>query len=72
MNVPGDERRRRIVPLRDARVAELLGGIPITTLYDWAREKPPRMPGVVRIGRRVLMDLDILEQWLDEQVRTHR
>jgi len=37
--------------------------LPLTSLYDHARAR--KIPGVVRIGRRVLFDLDKLESWLD-------
>lgn len=57
-------RRRRLVLLRDPRVRELTQA-PLSSLYDKARANPPRLPGIVRIGRRVLIDLDKLEDWID-------
>lgn len=51
--------RRRLVPA--AVVARMLG-IPLSSVYDHARSG--RLPGVVRIGRRVLFDLEALEWWV--------
>ena len=62
---PVEVRRRRIVPLRDPRVRELLGNLPLSTLYDLARTSPPQLPGVVRVRRRVLVDLGKVEAWVD-------
>lgn len=53
-------RRRRLATAAD--VADMLA-LPLTSLYDHARER--KIPGVVRIGRRVLFDLDALDTWLD-------
>lgn len=52
--------RRRLATAQD--VASMLS-LPLTSLYDHARER--RIPGVVRIGRRVLFDLDKLEEYLE-------
>ena len=65
MILPVEDRRRRVVPLRDPRVRELLGDLPLSTLYDLARASPPGLPGVVRVGRRVLVDLAKVEAWID-------
>ena len=62
---PVEDCRRRIVRLRDPRVRALLGNLPLSTLYDLARASPPRLPGVVRVGRRVLVDLAKVEAWID-------
>ena len=65
MSVTAASTPRRLVRLRDARVAELTGHAPLSSLYDMARAEPPRLPGIVKIGRRVLVDLDQLEAWID-------
>jgi hypothetical protein len=57
--------RRRLVPLSDPAVRELTGETAISTLYQLARDVPPRLPGVVRVGRRVLIDLKKLESWIE-------
>lgn len=57
--------RRRLVPLSDPAVRELTGEIAVSTLYQLARHVPPRLPGVVKVGRRVLIDLEKLEAWVD-------
>lgn len=44
-----------------AEVAKMLG-LPLTTMYDHARANT--IPGAVRIGRRVLFDLDKLEPYI--------
>jgi len=54
-------RRRRLATAKD--LSEELG-IPLTSIYDRTREG--RIPGAIRIGRRILYDLDKLEAWLDE------
>jgi excisionase family DNA binding protein len=36
--------------------------LPKSSLYDLARYG--RMPGVVRVGRRLLFDLDTLDDWI--------
>jgi len=53
-------KRRRLTTARD--ISEQLG-IPLTNIYDRTREG--RIPGAIRIGRRILYDLDKLEAWLD-------
>ena len=57
--------RRRLVPLSDPGVRELTGAVPVSTLYQLARHVPPRLPGVVKIGRRVQIDLEKLEAWVE-------
>ena len=52
--------RRRLGTVGD--VLEVLP-IPKSSLYDLARYG--RMPGVVRVGRRLLFDLDVLDEWID-------
>lgn len=52
----------RIVPLRDARVRELID-VPLSSLYEMARRSPPELPGIVRVGRRVMIDLVALKAW---------
>jgi len=51
--------RRRLAVARD--VADMLS-LPLTSLYDHARSRS--IPGVVRIGRRVLFDLDKIEEYI--------
>lgn len=53
--------RRRWANARD--VSRVLP-IPLSSLYDHARSG--RIPGVVRVGRRVLFDLDKLDEWLGQ------
>ena len=65
MTVPRLQQSRRLVRLRDPLVRAMLGNLPLSTIYDLARASPPKLPGVVRIGRRVLVDLGKLEQWID-------
>ena len=57
-----DARRsmRRLGTVDD--VLEILP-LPKSSLYDLARYG--RMPGVVRVGRRLLFDLDVLHEWID-------
>jgi len=62
---PASQSRRRLVSLRDPQVRELLGCLPLSTLYDLARASPPKLPGIIRIGRRVLVDLDKVEAWIE-------
>ena len=61
--VPTDHRppRRRLGTIDD--VLEVLP-LPKSSLYDLARYG--RIPGVVRVGRRLLFDLDVLDDWIDE------
>ena len=62
---PNDSRlrgRRRLVSAVELR--EKLLPLPKSTLHEMARQG--RLPGVVKVGRRTLFDLDVLEAWLDE------
>lgn len=43
-------------------VADRLG-VPVSTLYEMARQN--RVAGVVRVGRLVRFDMDKLEAWID-------
>lgn len=54
----------RVPRLRLATAAEVarMLGLPLTTVYDHARANT--IPGAVRIGRRVLFDLDELEPYV--------
>ena len=52
--------RRRLGTIDDVR--EVLP-LPKNSLYDLARYG--RLPGVVRVGRRLLFDLDIINDWID-------
>ena len=54
-----ERRRRRLGTIDDLREI-----IPLArnSLYDAARYG--RMPGVVRVGRRVLFDLDVVDAWI--------
>jgi len=52
-------RRRRLGTVDD--VLDLLP-LPKSSLYDLARYG--RMPGVVRVGRRLFFDLDQLDAWI--------
>ena len=51
--------RRRLGTVDD--VMDVLP-LPKSSLYDLARYG--RMPGVVRVGRRLLFDLDVLDDWI--------
>lgn len=51
--------RLRLVSAAEA--AKMLS-LPLTTMYDHARSNT--IPGAVRIGRRVLFDLDKLEPYI--------
>ena len=55
------ERPRR----RLGTIDDVLAVLPLArnSVYDAARYG--RMPGVVRVGRRVLFDLDRIEAWID-------
>lgn len=46
-------------------IAEILD-IPRSSVYEAARANPPRIGGVVRIGRSIRFDLDKFNAWLDE------
>lgn len=57
-----DSKPIHIVPLRDRRVRELID-VPLSSLYEMARKSPPELPGIVRIGRRVMIDLVVFRAW---------
>lgn len=60
-NTPATEKDRpRLVPA--PVVAELLS-LPLPSVYAHARTR--QIPGVVRVGRRVLFDLEKVEAWVD-------
>lgn len=56
-----DEGRRRLATIDEVR-RDLLP-LPKSSIYDLARYG--KLPGEVRVGRRVLFDLDQLEAWID-------
>ena len=66
MTVPSSPRvdprqaSRRLGTIDD--VLEVLP-LPKSSVYELARYG--RMPGVVRVGRRLLFDLDVLAEWID-------
>lgn len=51
--------RRRLGSIEDVRQVLPL---PKSSLYDLA--KFGKLPGTVRVGRRVLFDLDVLDDWI--------
>ena len=51
--------RRRLGTIND--VLKVLP-LPRSSLYDLARYD--RIPGVVRVGRRIFFDLDVLDEWI--------
>lgn len=53
-------RRRRLVPAKE--LSKTLG-MSLTSVYENTRAG--RIPGAIKIGRRVLFDADKLEAWLD-------
>ena len=57
---PNERPRRRLGTVDD--VLAMLP-LPRSTFYDHVRAG--RLPGVVRVGRRLLFDLDELDRWLD-------
>lgn len=59
--------RRR---LGTAKIVSDMLALPLTSVYDHARSG--ELPGVVRIGHRVLFDLDKLEAWIDAGGNTSR
>lgn len=52
--------RRRLGTMQD--VADTLA-IPVASAYDLARAD--RLPGLVRVGRLVRVDLDALDRWIE-------
>lgn len=55
------ESRRRLATIDEVR-RDLLP-LPKSSIYDLARYG--KLPGVVRVGKRVLFDVDQLEAWID-------
>lgn len=53
-------RRRRLVPAKE--LSKTLG-MSLTSVYELTRAG--RIPGGIKIGRRILFDADKLEAWLD-------
>lgn len=60
--IPDHRPQRRRLGTVDDVLAVL--PLPKSSLYDLARYG--RMPGVVRVGRRLLFDLDVLDTWIGE------
>lgn len=56
----GTRAGRRLASVRD--VASVLS-LPPSTVYDRAAQG--KLPGVVRVGQRLLFDLDKLDAWID-------
>jgi len=56
---PSERPRRRLGTIDD-----VLAVLPLAknSVYDAARYG--RLPGVVRVGRRILFDLDVLDDWI--------
>ena len=55
-----DGPRRRLGTIDDVRQVLPLAR---NTIYDAARLGT--LPGVVKVGRRVLFDLDVIDRWID-------
>ena len=55
-----DRPRRRLGTIDDVRQVLPLAR---NTIYDAARLGT--LPGVVKVGRRVLFDLDVIDRWID-------
>jgi len=51
--------RRRLLTAKEVAAA---WGLPLTTFYEYARDG--RVPGRVKVGRRVLFDCDQLEDFI--------
>lgn len=58
-NAPRASVRRRLV---NAKEVSLMTGLSLTSVYERARAR--ELPGVVKIGRRTLFDLDQLEAFI--------
>lgn len=53
-----------MAPLLDVHhVSELLGGIPISTLYAWRHRRLG--PPAIRVGRHLRYRPEDVEQWID-------
>ena len=61
VTAPELERQARFLKVPD--VAALME-VPASTVYDLARQK--RIGGVVRFGRHIRFDREVLERWLQE------
>ena len=59
-NPDRDFPRRRLGTVHEAAVALAL---PLSTTYELVRQK--RLPGVVRVGRRIRIDLEKLDRWIE-------
>lgn len=59
----GDGARMRPRRLVNARVLSKHLGMSLTSVYDNTRLG--RLPGAIRIGRRIVYDLDKIDPWLD-------
>ena len=55
-----DKPRPKLVPA--PVIAEMMS-LPLPTFYEHARKG--RIPGVVKVGRRVLFDIAKVEAWID-------
>ena len=66
MTVPTPSTDREQSRRRLGTIDDVLAVLPLArnTVYDAARLG--KMPGIVKVGRRVLFDLDKVEAWLDE------
>jgi excisionase family DNA binding protein len=58
---PNERPRRRLGTVKDL---QRLLPVARNTIYDSARLG--KLPGVVKVGRRVLFDLDRVEAWIDQ------
>ncbi len=58
---PNERPRRRLGTLLEVQRDFL--PLSKSTLYDGFRDR--RIPGAVKVGRRLLIDLDQLEAWID-------
>ncbi len=66
-DVSNSESKNRFLTVRD--VAELMS-VPKSTVYGLARQK--RIAGLIRFGRHIRFDRDLLECWLDDGGETPR
>lgn len=61
-NLAGQHAHPRRLRLATAQEVAAMLRLPRTSVYEHAQART--LPGVVRIGRRVLFDLDKLEPWI--------
>ena len=54
-------RQNRFLKVSDVA---LLMDVPTSTVYDLARQK--RIGGMIRFGRHIRFDRDVLERWLEQ------